>query len=135
MTKNQELMDIVRRFIHTLENRSDAQELIDFYHPDIEQIEFPNTLTKNKTIRNLEGLKKAAEAGKKVLKSEKYEILNSYIFGSTVIIEALWTGVIAVPLGKLSPGDEMKAHFAQFYEFENGKIIRQRNYDCFEPFA
>ena len=44
MENNQELMDIVRRFIHVLENRSNAQELIDFYHPDIEQIEFPNTL-------------------------------------------------------------------------------------------
>jgi len=134
MTDKNELLDIVNRFIHVLENRTNADELLSFYHPDIEQIEFPNTLTKNKTVRNMDELKRASEAGKKVLKSEKYEILNSYILDSTVIIEALWTGIISVSLGKLQPGAEMKAHFAQFYEFKNEKIIKQRNYDCFEPF-
>ena len=29
---------------------------------------------------------------------------------------------------------EMTAHFAQIFECKDGKIYRQRNYDCFEPF-
>lgn len=29
----------------------------------------------------------------------------------------------------------MVAHYAQFFEFKDGKIFRQRNYDYFEPFA
>jgi hypothetical protein len=47
---------------------------------------------------------------------------------------------LAIPLGKLAVGDQMVANFAQFYEFEEDsndnkmKIIRQRNYDCFDPF-
>lgn len=105
-----------------------------FYHPDIEQIEYPNTLTKNTTIRKLNDLKLAAEKGKQVLQKEEYEILNSYTVGNTVILEALWTGTLAIPLGSIPVGGQMKAHFAQFFEFKDGKIIRQRNYDCFEPF-
>jgi ketosteroid isomerase-like protein len=30
-------------------------------------------------------------------------------------------------------GDVMRAHFATFIEFRDGKIVAQRNYDCFEP--
>ena len=51
------------------------------------------------------------------------------------MIEAVWTAELAIPLGKLAPGDQMKAWFAQVYEFREGKIFAQRNYDCFEPFV
>jgi hypothetical protein len=46
----------------------------------------------------------------------------------------MWTGTLALPIGQIPIGGHMKANFARFYEFENGKIRRQRNYDCFEPF-
>ncbi|MCB9330966.1 MAG: nuclear transport factor 2 family protein [Lewinellaceae bacterium] len=129
-----DLKQIAAAFIQTLQNRKSAEELMSFYHPDIEQIEYPNTLTKNTTIRKLNDLKLAAEKGKQVLQKEEYQILNSYTIGNTVILEALWTGTLAIPLGNIPVGGQMKAHFAQFFEFKDGKIIRQRNYDCFEPF-
>jgi FMN-dependent NADH-azoreductase len=128
------LTQIAEEFIKTLQNRNSADEIIQFYHEDIEQIEFPNTVTKNKAIRNLEDLKLASERGKKVMQKEELEIIKSYTFGNTVIIEALWIGTLAVPIGNIPIGGQMKAYFAQFYEFKNGKIIKQRNYDCFEPF-
>lgn len=131
---SEELNKIAEQFIKTLQNRNTAEELIKFYHKDIEQIEFPNTLTKNKVIRNLEDLKLASERGKKVLQKEEYKIIKSYTFENTVIIEALWTGTLAVPIGSIPEGGQMKAYFAQFYEFKDNKIIKQRNYDCFEPF-
>ncbi len=121
-------------FINTLQNRSSADELLRFYHPNIEQIEFPNTVTKNTSIRNLSDLKLASERGNKVLQKEEYEVLRSYTFENTVIIEAIWTGTLAIPFGIIPVGGQMKAYFAQFYEFKDGKIIKQRNYDCFEPF-
>jgi ketosteroid isomerase-like protein len=49
-----------------------------------------------------------------------------------VAAEAIWTGVLAIRLGTLAEGAEMKAHFAMFFEFREGKIRLQRNYDCFE---
>ncbi|WP_417861383.1 nuclear transport factor 2 family protein [Winogradskyella sediminis] len=128
------LNQIAEDFIKILQSRNSAEELIRFYHQDIEQIEFPNTLTKNKAVRNLEDLKLASERGKKVLQKEEYEIIKSYSFGNTVIIEAIWTGTLAIPIGNIPIGGQMKAYFAQFYEFKDNKIIKQRNYDCFEPF-
>ena len=32
-----------------------------------------------------------------------------------------------------SGGEQMKAYFAVFLEFEGGRITQLRNYDCFEP--
>ena len=126
--------DISIDFIRTLENRQSADELIPFYHPDIEQVEYPNSLVKSTALRNLDKLLEGAQKGKMVLQKEEYDIQKIYSFGNTVILEATWTGTLAIPLGNLPVGGKMKAHFAQFYEFKDDKIIRQRNYDCFEAF-
>jgi len=129
-----DLVQTVRDFMGALENRSSSSDFSNFYHPEVVQIEYPNTLTKDTTTRMLKDLEAAASRGKQVLQKERYDIVNSYSSGNTVIIEAIYTGTLAIKAGKLKPGDEMKAYFAQFYEFKDGKIFRQRNYDCFEPF-
>ena len=49
-----------------------------------------------------------------------------------VAVEARWTGVLAVTVGTLAAGVEMKASFAMFFRFRDGRIAMQRNYDCFE---
>jgi len=43
-------------------------------------------------------------------------------------------GTLAIFIGNLPAGGEMTAYFAQLFESRDGKIYRQRNYDCFEPF-
>jgi len=121
-------------FITKLQHRESADDIIEFYHPNVKQVEFPNALNSSTVIRNLEQLKEASEKGKLILKKEEYEILHSYAFDNNVILEVMWTGTLAIPLGNIPAGGQMKAHFAQFYEFKDGKIIRQRNYDCFEAF-
>lgn len=131
----QDIQQIAFRFIQTLQHRTSADELLEFYHTNVEQIEFPNTVTRNKTIRTLDDLKQASERGKKVMQKETYDIINPYTFDNKVILEVVWTATLAVTIGKIPVGGEMKAYFAQFYEFKDGKIFRQRNYDCFEPFT
>jgi ketosteroid isomerase-like protein len=128
-----DLQAIATDFLHTLQNRTSFEDLLRFYHPDIEQIEFPNTITKSTTVRSLADLKDASEKGRTVLQKEVYDIIKSYCIGNTVIIEAVWTGTLAMPMGHIPIGGQMKAYFAQFFDFQDGKIIRQRNYDCFEP--
>jgi ketosteroid isomerase-like protein len=44
------------------------------------------------------------------------------------------TGTVARGFGALQPGDTMRAHFAVFLEIRGGRIVSQRNYDCFDPF-
>lgn len=127
-------LSTVLDFLKTLENRTSTAELERFFHPEIEQREFPNSVTKNLAIRNLHALKEASDRGQKVMTKERYEILKSYSIGDTVIIECIFRGTLAIPLGTIPAGGDMVAYFAQFYDFKDGKIYRWRNYDCFEPF-
>ncbi len=53
--------------------------------------------------------------------------------GDRVVIEAVWVGTLAMPVEAIPAGGEMRAYFAMFLEFRDGKIVAQRNYDCFEP--
>jgi ketosteroid isomerase-like protein len=71
--------------------------------------------------------------GKKLLNAQRYKIISIVADGDSVGVEAHWTGELAVPLGTLSAGAEMKAAFAMFFHFRDGRITSQRNYDCFYP--
>ena len=111
-----------------------GDELKKYYSPHVEQIEFPNRLSPRGNTRDLSALMQGSENGKRVLSKQSLEITKAYEAGNTVIIEAEWRGTLALPLGQIPIGGEMNANFAQFYEFEARKIVRQRNYDCFADF-
>jgi hypothetical protein len=122
-------------FIKTLETRTSPDEVMHFYHPDVEHSEFPNALTETTALRDFDALRESSLKGQQVLQKERYEITNTFSFGNQVLVEANWTGTLAVPLGNLPAGGEIRAHTAQLFEFKDGKIFRQRNYDCFHPFG
>ena len=131
LTQNEKL---VFEFLKMIESRKSSDELAMYYHPDVEQIEYPNAVVANTTLRSLSDLKEGSEKGRKIMTKEEYEIQNLYSSGDTVILEAIWKGTLAVPVGNIPAGGQMKAYFAQFFQFKDGKIFRQRNYDCFESF-
>jgi ketosteroid isomerase-like protein len=75
----------------------------------------------------------AFEKGRKIFARQTYEITNEAASGNLVALEVLWTGKPAIPFGALAAGSEMRSHSAMFIEFREGKIVAQRNYDCFDP--
>lgn len=125
-------LDITRQYLNAIE-RGSVQESVAFYSPDVIQQEFPNRLVPNGIERNLSALHEAALRGQKVILEQHYDVQSIVASGDTVILEVIWRGKLAVPVGSLKIGDEMRAHSAMFIEFRDGKIIAQRNYDCFEP--
>ena len=131
MTENEKL---VLDFLKMVETRQSIGELDSFDHPEIEQVEYANSITKITTTRKLKDLKDGAERGKKVLTKEAYDVKSLVSFENTVLLECTWRGTLAIPIGNIPAGGQMVAHFAEVFEFKEGKIFRQRNYDCFEPF-
>lgn len=128
--------DIINRaksYFAALEQGVVGEELAAFFAPDVIAEEFPNRLLPNGMRRDLPALLQAAERGQQVMQSQRYEILSMMADGDRVAVEFLWTGVLAVPVGSLSVGSEMRGRFAAFLEFQNGLITASRNYDCFEP--
>ena len=81
------------------------------------------------------GLVRAAyQQGCKILQSQIYAAHRILEAGDEIVAELEWTGILAVPVMNLPAGSEMRAFVAMFLTFRNGKIVSQRNYDCYSPF-
>lgn len=132
MAQNNNLL-VIREYLKALGDGEAGESLGRFFTEDARQIELPNKLNPAGGESDLATLKKRSEEGKKLLKKQSYTIKSEIGEGDNVAVEAEWTGVLAVPLAGLAEGYEMKAHFAIFFQFKNGRIALQRNYDCFEP--
>jgi ketosteroid isomerase-like protein len=132
-------LELARRYLSAIEastdpTRAGGEQAADFFHPDVLQEEFPNRFVPTGAKRDLAALKEAGARGRAVLQGQRYEVRAAYALADTVILEVLWVGKLALQIGALTAGQEMRAHFAVFLEFRDGLIYRQRNYDCFEPF-
>ena len=126
-------LDTARRYLDAIERGVDAAALAEFFAPDVLQEEFPNRLVPTGARRDLDGLLAAAERGKQVVSAQRFEVRNAVAAGDRVALEVRWTGTLAVAIGTLPAGGTMRAHFAVFLDFRDGKIAAQRNYDCFDP--
>lgn len=125
---------LVRRYLEALERGATGEELAAFFTPDVEHEELPNRLVPSGARRDLAGLLEAAERGQQVMSRQRYELLQVIAQGDRVSAEVVWTGTLSVPLGSIPEGGDLRARFAIFLELREGKIARQRNYDCFDPF-
>src|SRR5262249_35245702 len=126
-------LEIAKQYLKTLEDGSATSQLGDIFASDFVQIEFPNRLNPNGGKSDLQTMRTRFGQGKKVITQQSYAIQNIVESENTIALEVLWTATIAIPLGTLAAGSQMTAHFAVFLDFRDGKIIAQRNYDCFEP--
>ena len=129
----QQNLQTARRYLRALEQFATGDALAEFFDPTVVHEEFPNRIFDKGMRRDLAALLSGAERGKQILVSQSFEVHNAVAAGQHVAIELDWTGTLAVPLGTLPAGAQMRAHLGVFIEFENGKIKAQRNYDCYEP--
>lgn len=129
-------IETVKSYLRLLENFStESSDFEKVLHPDVLQIEYPNLLNKKGQERGLEGMLQGAAVGKKILRSQRIEIKNSFENKQQLVAEAVWTGIVANDLGSLKKDQVIKAFFCMVFEFKDGKIFRQRNYDCFESWS
>ena len=133
MTAESDLLVTARRYLAALEEGVTGEALAAFFTPDLRQEEFPNRLVPAGAQRDLAGLLDAAVRGRSAMSAQHYEVLHTVAVGNEVVLEVQWTGTLAVPLGPIPAGGTMRARFALFLEFRDGRIAWQRNYDCFEP--
>jgi ketosteroid isomerase-like protein len=125
--------DLLRLAREYLESIGGPDGGLRFFADDVIQVEFPNRLVPNGVTRDLAALREGAERGRKVMTAQRLEVVNAIASGEHVAIEAIWTGTLAVPMGSIPAGGQMRARFAIFLTYRDGKIVRQHNYDCFDP--
>ncbi len=121
------------RFYKALQD-GDGETMLAFYDQDVEQIEWPNQLKPTGGRRNLAQMAVDFERSKGILQSQAYDLKTLVCSDDHVAVEAVWEGILAIPIGKLQAGDSMKANICNLFTLRKDKIISQRNYDCFEAF-
>jgi ketosteroid isomerase-like protein len=124
--------ELALRYVDALSRGATGDELAAFYAPDVVQEEFPNRLAPQGVRRDLTAILAAADRGQQVMAAQRYKILNTVADGDRVALEFRWAGTLAAPAAGLPAGAEMRGRFAVFFEFRDGRIVAQRNYDCFE---
>lgn len=131
MDTTEKNLEAARRYLESVGQPN--ADTLSFFAEDVVQVEFPNRLIPEGATRDLAALREAAVRGSKVMTAQRYEILNAMASGDQVAVEVNWIGTLAVPFGSIPAGGEMRARFAIFLTFRDGKIVRQHNYDCFDP--
>ena len=126
-------LEIARRYLSRLSDGAGPEELESFFAADVVQEEFPNRLLPHGATRDLQTMKDARARGKALLKAESFELLNAIASSEHVAMEVIWTGTVRDAAGPFAAGQALRARFAMFMEFRDGRIVRQRNYDCFDP--
>ena len=122
----------VEQYLKSIEN-GDFAYIVNLFSPDAVLEQLPNRIYPNGIRSGVSKMAEAFEKGRKLLSNQSYESKSSIADGDKLSIEVLWTGTLAVAFGGLSAGSQMRAHSAMFFQFKDGKIANQRNYDCFEP--
>lgn len=122
-------------FIHNLTSYiTDTVAYSEILHPDVVFYDNPNLINKVGQVRNASKGMAGVAVGQKILAAQRYDFIEIIETGDKLIIECIWTGTMAIDAGHLKQGQQLKAYICMIVEFKNGKIISQRNYDCYAPF-
>jgi ketosteroid isomerase-like protein len=122
-----------RAYLVAVERGANAAEIDRFLHTEVVAEVFPNRITPRGRRYSRDDMLRGPALGKKLLPDQHYEITSAIATGDRVIVEALWTGTLAIAFGEMAVGTPLRAHIAMILEFRDGLLIAQRNYDCYEP--
>jgi ketosteroid isomerase-like protein len=124
-----------RRYLEAVASLQSAEAVRTFYAPDVVFHELPNRIAPHGRVRRVGELLAAFEQGQQLLSAQRYDVKSVIEMGDQVAAEVEWTGTLAVPFQDLPAGHELKAFIGMFLTFKDGKIVSQRNYDCYPPFS
>jgi ketosteroid isomerase-like protein len=133
MTARADLLELAQRYFRALEE-SDRDALEQLLDASVVHEELPNRIQPNGRTADRATMLLAFEAGKSVLRAQRYEIESAIAECNRIALQVRWSGTLERSIGARQPGETIHAHFAVFLETHEGRIVSQRNYDCFEPF-
>ncbi len=110
----------------------DGSKMEGFFAPNVEQTEMPNAFKPGGEVRDLSALMAAIGKSKGVTEQQKYDILNTVAHGEVVVLEMVWHGTVVMDIPPLKEGQQLRAQCVAVFEFREGKVIKLRNYDCFD---
>jgi len=124
-----------RRYLEAVASLRSADDVAEFYAPDVVLQELPNRIAPYGRVSRAAEMRSAFGKGQQLLRSQTFEVHRLIEDGDEVAVEVVWTGTLAAPFQNVPAGAQMKAYIGMFLTFRDGKIVSQRQYDCYPPFS
>lgn len=112
----------------------DIERISEYISESIIQTEYPNQLNKKGQVSDYSDTLRRLKAAKGIIYDQKYNVRNYMETEDQAVVESLWEGKIVADMGPFKKDQLLTANFCMFFTIENGKIVAQRNYDCFQEF-
>ena len=124
-----------RRYLAAVASLRSAEEVASFFTHDVVLHEYPNRIHPEGRVCRAAEMRAAFGKGQELLRAQSFQVHCLIETGDEVAAEVEWTGTLSTPFGSLPAGAERKAYIGLFLTFRNGRIVSQRNYDCYPPFS
>ena len=121
---NRLALEIAWRYLQALERGETGAAPKEVLTPDVGLEEFPNLLTPLGKKCDLATALEGAERGEKVMSRQMFKIKQEIADHDRIAVEVEWVGTFAGTPWIHSGWRQMKAFFAVFLEFQEGKIIK-----------
>jgi len=125
--------ELIARYLRAVTD-GDSAAFGDLLDPDMVFEEQPSRIAPNGGQRRLPEMRAGLARSREILRAQTYDMRSSLVSDERVVLEVVWTGTLAEPIGSIPAGGQMRAQCAMFFDLRDGRIVRQRNYDCYEPF-
>ncbi|PJJ48318.1 nuclear transport factor 2 family protein [Hymenobacter chitinivorans] len=131
-----EQLQVITNFLSLSESLEiDPASYAEVLHPDVEQVEFPNLLNRSIQRRSFAEILDNIRAGRELLVNPHFELQRAHHCpDGSVVVEAYWRATLTSDIGPLVRGQQLAAQFCMVFELVENKIIKQRTYNCFDPF-
>ena len=127
-------LELANRYLRILERDPADPELPALFDPEFVFYEKPNRLHPNGRTLSLNAMRELTAKAKQIVLEQSYVIKNQLAVGDEVALEVDWVGRFSLAFASTPAGQPIRATLGMFLTFRAGKILSQRNYDCYDPF-
>jgi ketosteroid isomerase-like protein len=127
-------LELARRYLRILERDPADPELPALFDPEFVFHEKPNRLNPNGRTLTITAMRELTAKAKQIVLDQSYLIKNELAVGDEVALEVDWVGRFNLAFASTPAGQPIRATLGMFLTFRAGKILSQRNYDCYDPF-
>jgi ketosteroid isomerase-like protein len=125
---------VVDRYLAVVSDlTAEPEALAGLVHPDARFVEHPNLVAPVGRRRDAAAAAAAREHSRALLAGHRFDVHEHIVAGDRVVTRTTWTGTLAIDAGPWPAGTELRAECCMLITVRDGQVLRQENFDCYEP--
>ncbi|WP_394553375.1 nuclear transport factor 2 family protein [Agromyces sp. MMS24-JH15] len=126
-------LELVQRFIRAIEGGVHGDALLEFLHPDVEQVDYPSLMNPAGGRRRLPEILAASTAGAGMIDDQRYDVRRVVESGDDLVVQVDWHGRVAQAMGDVPVGTALHSNSVISFGIDGDRIRRVEAYDCYDP--